>query len=130
MFFRLFLIFAIVPVIELSLLIKVGTLIGTLNTVVLVITTAMVGSYLVRMEGINVIYRFQQNMQEGIFPAEEILDGAMILVAGCLLVTPGILTDIIGFSFVFPMSRMAIKRLLRRYIDKKIATMNVRIHRP
>lgn len=130
MFFRLFLIFAIVPVIELSLLIKVGTLIGTLNTVVLVITTAMVGSYLVKMEGINVIYRFQQNMQEGIFPAEEILDGAMILVAGCLLVTPGILTDIIGFSFVFPMSRMAIKRLLRRYIDKKIATMNVRIHRP
>jgi UPF0716 protein FxsA len=117
-------------VIELSLLIKVGTLIGTLNTVVLVITTAMVGSYLVKMEGINVIYRFQQNMQEGIFPAEEILDGAMILVAGCLLVTPGILTDIIGFSFVFPMSRMAIKRLLRRYIDKKIATMNVRIHRP
>ena len=129
MFFRLFLIFAIVPVIELSLLIKVGTLIGTLNTVVLVITTAMVGSYLVRMEGINVIYRFQQNMQEGIFPAEEILDGAMILVAGCLLVTPGILTDIIGFSFVFPMSRMAIKRLLRRYIDKKIATMNVSVRR-
>ncbi len=130
MFFRLFLIFAIVPVIELSLLIKVGTLIGTLNTIILVITTAMVGSYLVRMEGINVIYRFQQNMQEGIFPAEEILDGAMILVAGALLVTPGILTDIIGFSFVFTMSRMAIKRLLRRYIDKKIATINVRIHRP
>lgn len=130
MFLRLFLIFAIVPVIELSLLIKVGTLIGTLNTVVLVIATAMVGSYLVRMEGLTVIYRFQQNMQEGIFPAEEILDGAMILVAGALLVTPGVLTDIIGFSFVFPMSRMAIKRLLRRYIDKKIATMNIRIHRP
>lgn len=130
MFLRLFLIFAIVPVIELGLLIKVGTLIGTLNTIVLVIATAMVGSYLVRMEGLTVIYRFQQNMQEGIFPAEEILDGAMILVAGALLVTPGVLTDIIGFSFVFPMSRMAIKRLLRRYIDKKIATMNIRIHRP
>ena len=130
MFFRLFLIFAIVPVIELSLLIKVGTLIGTLNTIILVIATAMVGSYLVRMEGLSVIYRFQQNMQEGIFPAEEILDGAMILVAGALLVTPGVLTDIIGFSFVFPMSRMAIKRLLRRYVDKKIATMDIRIHRP
>ena len=130
MFFRLFLLFALVPVIELALLIKVGTLIGTLNTIILVIGTAMVGSYLVRMEGLSVMYRFQQNMQEGIFPAEEILDGAMILVAGALLVTPGVLTDIIGFSFVFPMSRMAIKRLLRRYIDKKIATMDIRIHRP
>jgi len=129
MFFRLFLIFAIVPVVELALLIKVGTLIGTLNTVVLVIGTAMVGSYLVRMEGLSVFYRFQQNMQEGVFPAEEILDGAMILVAGALLVTPGVLTDIVGFSFVFPFSRMAIKRILRRYIDRRIATMDVRINR-
>jgi len=129
MFFRLFLIFAIVPVVELALLIKVGTIIGTLNTVLLVIGTAMLGSYLVRMEGLGVIYRFQQNMQEGIFPAEEILDGAMILVAGTLLVTPGILTDIVGFSLVFPFSRMAIKRVLRRYIDRRIATMDIRINR-
>jgi len=129
MFFRLFLIFAIVPVVELALLIKVGTLIGTLNTVVLVIGTAMVGSYLVRMEGLSVFYRFQQNMQEGVFPAEEILDGAMILVAGALLVTPGVLTDIVGFSLVFPISRMAIKRILRRYIDRRIATMDARINR-
>ena len=126
MFFKLFLLFTIIPVIELTILIKIGTLIGTLNTVILVIFTAVVGAYLVRMEGLGVIYRFQQNMQEGRFPAEEILDGAMILVAGALLVTPGVATDIIGFLLVFPSSRRMIKISLRRYIERRISTVNIR----
>ncbi len=126
MFFRLFLLFTIIPVIELTILIKIGTLIGTLNTVILVLFTAMAGAYLVRMEGLGVIYRFQQNMQEGRFPAEEILDGAMILVAGALLVTPGVATDIIGFLLVFPSSRRMIKISLRRYIERRIRTVNIR----
>lgn len=126
MFFKLFLLFTIIPVIELTILIKIGTLIGTLNTVMLVIFTAMAGAYLVRMEGMGVIYRFQQNMQEGRFPAEEILDGAMILVAGALLVTPGVATDIIGFLLVFPSSRRMIKISLRRYIERRISTINIR----
>ncbi len=126
MFFKLFLLFTIIPVIELTILIKIGTLIGTLNTVMLVIFTAMAGAYLVRMEGLGVIYRFQQNMQEGRFPAEEILDGAMILVAGALLVTPGVATDIIGFLLVFPSSRRVIKISLRRYIERRISTINIR----
>ena len=126
MFFKLFLLFTIIPVIELTLLIKIGTLIGTLNTVMLVIFTAVVGAYLVRMEGLGVIYRFQQNMQEGRFPGEEILDGAMILVAGALLVTPGVATDIIGFLLVFPSSRRMIKISLRRYIERRISTVNIR----
>lgn len=126
MFFKLFLLFTIIPVIELTLLIKIGTLIGTLNTVMLVIFTAVVGAYLVRMEGLGVIYRFQQNMQEGRFPGEEILDGAMILVAGALLVTPGVATDIIGFLLVFPSSRRMIKISLRRYIERRISRVNIR----
>ncbi len=126
MFFKLFLLFTIIPVIELTILIKIGTLIGTLNTVMLVMFTAMAGAYLVRMEGLGVIYRFQQNMQEGRFPAEEILDGAMILVAGALLVTPGVATDIIGFLLVFPSSRRLIKISLRRYIERRIRTVNIR----
>ena len=126
MFFKLFLLFTIIPVIELTLLIKIGTIIGTMNTVMLVIFTAVVGAYLVRMEGLGVIYRFQQNMQEGRFPGEEILDGAMILVAGALLVTPGVATDIIGFLLVFPSSRRMIKISLRRYIERRITTVNIR----
>jgi UPF0716 protein FxsA len=67
MFFKLFLIFTIVPVVELALLIKVGTLIGTLNTVLLVIGTAFAGAYLVRLEGLNVFYRFQKNLSDATF---------------------------------------------------------------
>jgi UPF0716 protein FxsA len=131
MFFKLFLIFTLVPVVELALLIKVGTLIGTLNTVVLVIGTALAGAFLVRLEGINVIYRFQRNLAEGIFPAEEILnlaegifpaeeifDGALLLVAGAVLITPGFLTDILGLLIVLAPSREVFKGLIRRYVEK------------
>lgn len=129
MLFRLFLLFTIIPVVELALLIKIGTIIGTMNTVVLVIATALLGAYLVRIEGIGVINRFQSNLTEGVFPAEEIIDGAMILIAGALLVTPGVLTDVVGFLLVFPISRRFIKRFLRVYIEKKISDKNIRIHK-
>jgi UPF0716 protein FxsA len=120
MFFKLFLIFTLVPVVELALLIKVGTLIGTLNTVVLVIGTALTGAFLVRLEGINVIYRFQRNLAEGVFPAEEIFDGALLLVAGAVLITPGFLTDILGLLIVLPHSRDVLKGLIRRYVEKNV----------
>jgi UPF0716 protein FxsA len=120
MFFKLFLIFTIVPIVELALLIKVGTLIGTLNTVLLVIGTAVVGAYLVRLEGLNVFYRFQKNLIEGIFPSEEIFDGALLLLAGAVLITPGLLTDILGLLLVFPASRKLFKELIRTKINKYI----------
>jgi UPF0716 protein FxsA len=129
MFFKLFLIFALIPVIELSLLIKIGSIIGTFNTIAIVILTAIIGAYLVKLEGLGIMYRIQQNMQEGIFPAEELINGMMILMAGALLLTPGFFTDVIGFLMVFPVSRRVIKRIARRYIEKKISSMDVRINR-
>ena len=118
MFFKLFLIFSVIPVIELVLLIKVGSLIGTLNTISIVILTALIGAYMVKLEGIGVLYRMQRDMSQGIFPAEELMNGVMILVAGALLLTPGFFTDVLGFLMVFPASRGAIKKLLRRYIER------------
>jgi UPF0716 protein FxsA len=129
MFFKLFLIFALIPVIELSLLIKIGSIIGTFNTIAIVILTAIIGAYLVKLEGLGIMYRIQQNMQEGIFPAEELINGMMILMAGALLLTPGFFTDVIGFLMVFPVSRRVIKRIARHYIEKKISSMDVRINR-
>jgi len=129
MFFKLFLIFTVVPVIELALLIKIGTVIGTLNTIMLVIFTAMLGAYLVKMEGIGVITRFQQNMMEGRFPAEEIFDGALILIAGALLVTPGVTTDMIGFLLVIPASRLIIKQYLKKYIQYRMSITDIHIRR-
>ena len=127
MFFKLFLIFALIPVIELALLIKVGSLIGALNTIIIVILTAMIGAYLVRLEGLGVMYRIQKNMQEGIFPAEELINGAMILVAGAMLLTPGFFTDIIGFLMVFPVSREFIKKIARRHIKKQMNSNEIEI---
>jgi UPF0716 protein FxsA len=129
MFFKLFLIFAVIPLIELGILIKIGTHIGTLNTISLVILTAAIGAYMVRLEGIGVMSRIQQNMQEGQFPAEELINGAMVLVAGALLLTPGVFTDVIGFLMVIPVSRNVIKRLIKQYIEKNISSGDIHINR-
>ena len=128
MFFKLFLIFAVVPMIELALLIKIGSFIGIFNTITIVILTAIIGAYMVRLEGLGVMYRIQKNMQEGIFPAEEMINGTMILIAGALLLTPGFFTDIIGFIMVFPFSREYIKKIAKRYIKKKMNPDEIDIH--
>lgn len=129
MFFKLFVVFAVTSLVELGILIKIGTYIGTLNTILLVVLTAAVGAYMVRMEGISVLARIQQHMQHGQFPAEELIDGAMILVAGAFLLTPGILTDTVGFLMVIPVSRNIIKKGIRQYIEKKISSGDIHINR-
>jgi len=129
MFFKLFLLFTLIPVIELSLLIEIGSYIGILNTVIIVILTAIIGAYMVRMEGMGVMYRIQKNMQEGRFPGEELISGAMILVAGALLLTPGFFTDVIGFLMVIPVSRNYIGNLIRKYIEKNMSNNDIHINR-
>ena len=129
MFIKLFLLFTIIPVIELTLLIKVGSFIGALNTVIIVILTALIGAYMVKLEGIGVMSRIRRSMEEGVFPAEELIDGMMILVAGTLLLTPGFFTDLIGFLIVFPVSRAFIKKIAKRYIRKKINPNEIEINR-
>ncbi len=127
MFFNLFLLFAVIPVIELAILIKIGSYFGVFNTVVIVILTAMIGAYMVRLEGISVLTRLQNNMQQGIFPADELIGGAMILVAGALLLTPGFFTDILGFLMVFPLSRNFITKYVKQYIEKKVSPNDIHI---
>ncbi len=128
MFFKLFLVFIILPIIELALLIRIGILIGVFYTIVLIFITAIVGSFMVRREGLSVLYRFQENFARGVFPAEELFDGALILIAGALLITPGILTDFIGFLLVFSPSRAVIKHWIKGYIRKKIGSGDIHIH--
>jgi len=129
MFFKLFFLFTLIPVIELALLIEIGSKIGILNTVVVVILTAIIGAYMVRTEGMGVMYRIQQNMKDGMFPGEELISGAMILVAGALLLTPGFFTDIIGFLMVIPVSRKYIGDIIKKYIEKKMSNDEIHINR-
>lgn len=117
MFFYLLFLFTVVPIVELYLLIRVGQYLGALTTVMIVIFTGMVGAYLARMEGLRVLLGVQRDMQEGRMPAEKLLDGFLILIGGILLITPGILTDIVGFLLVIPASRALIKVWVRRRIQ-------------
>ena len=129
MFFKLFLIFTLIPVIELSLLIKVGGYIGVMNTIMIVILTAIAGAYMVRSEGIGVMSRIQRNMQEGIFPGDEMMSGMMILIAVALILTTGFFTDLIGFLMVIPVSREFIKGLVKQYINKHMSSDDFHIDR-
>ena len=122
---KLLLLFIIVPLMELALLIKLGSLIGVLDTILLIIFTGAAGAILVRAAGIQCLFTVRQQLQSGMFPADELCNGLLILIAGALLITPGLLTDIAGFALLVPPVRAVIKTRLRAYLEKKAATAQV-----
>lgn len=131
MLFKLFLAFALIPVAEIYLLIKVGNHIGALNTVILVIATAFAGAYLARLQGMQTMYRVRASLEQGLMPAEAMLDALLIFVAGIVLLTPGFLTDAMGLLLLIPETRFVFKRYLRRKLDRWIQDQNIHInHQP
>lgn len=116
MFLRLLILFTLVPVIELALLIELGESIGVLPTVGLVLTTGALGAMLARSQGSLAWYRLRTSLSQGTFPGEELLNGVLILAGGLLLLTPGMLTDLIGFAALIPGSRHIIKAYIKRRI--------------
>nr|MBD3245607.1 membrane protein FxsA [Candidatus Omnitrophota bacterium] len=113
MFGYLLLLFTLVPLIELALLIQIGQYIGTLNTVLLVIVTGVCGAYLARAQGFILIRDIRRELDQGIMPAERMLEGVIVLASGVVLLTPGILTDILGFLGLIPVTRQVLKRWLK-----------------
>ena len=102
------LLFIVIPFIEIMLILRVSDQIGGLYTILLVLGTAVLGINLLKRQGFSTLMRFQERLQRGEIPAQEILEGMMIAFAGALLLTPGFLTDTIGFSLLFPPIRRAI----------------------
>lgn len=129
MFFKLFFLFAVIPIAELYFLIKIGGVIGAFNTVLIIFLTAGIGAYLARSQGFIVFNRINQALQEGRSPARELLDGLFVLLGGFTLLTPGFITDLIGISMLIPLSRTFYIRLARRLIQSKIETGEWRINR-
>ena len=125
---RLFLLFTVVPLLELYILIKIGGYIGAFPTVGLVILTALLGFVLARFEGLRTLQQIRQSLSQGIVPAEEMVDGVLIFVGGILLIIPGVLTDLFALVLLIPYTRTIFKRWLRRRFDRMIATGNVRLH--
>ena len=129
MFLRLFLLFTVVPAIELYLIIKVGQAIGAANTIWLIIFTGILGAYYARQQGFRVVSNIQWKMQQGQVPGDDLVNGAMLLVGGALLITPGFITDFLGFSLIFPPTREAIKVAVKRGIEKRIREGRIRVQK-
>jgi UPF0716 protein FxsA len=118
MFGKLFLLFVLVPVAEIYLLVTVGGAIGAFPTVALVILTALAGAHLARMQGLSTMLRIRENLDQGFMPAEDLLDGVLIFLAGIVLLTPGFLTDIAGLLILLPATRNLFKQWLRKKFDE------------
>lgn len=116
MFQLLFVLFIIIPIIEISVIIQVGDVLGMWPTVALVIFSAWLGAKYVRQQGLSTLQSVQTKMAQGEMPSGEIVTGLMLLVAGVLLVTPGFVTDVFGLSLLIPQVRQAISAQVQKHI--------------
>lgn len=119
MLFYLILAFTIIPIIELAILIKVGQHIGALNTISIVILTGIAGAFLAKSQGLITLYRIQEDMEIGKMPTDKLFDGILILAGGILLLTPGLITDGIGFLMLIPLTRKLIKGWIKGWLKKQ-----------
>jgi UPF0716 protein FxsA len=111
-FQSIFLIVLLIPFVEIYLLLKVGGIIGALPTIFLVVFTAALGAWLLRQQGFATFQRLQANLAQGTIPAYEMIEGPIILVGGLLLLTPGFITDILGFACLIPQLRRKIAQYI------------------
>ncbi len=127
MLFGLFFLFTLVPLVELYLLIWLGTYIGAVDTIAIVIGTGVAGGLLAKSQGLAVFDRMRAELNRGRLPAESLFDGLLILIAGAMLITPGLLTDGLGLLLLIPWSRQAFKSWLKRKIQEKISEGKIHI---
>lgn len=105
----LFVVFLVVPIVELAVIIQVGQVIGTWNTIAVLLLVSFGGAWLVKHEGLAVVQRFRQQIAAGHVPGRELADAVLILLAGALLLTPGFVTDILGLLLLLPPIRSVIR---------------------
>ena len=121
MFKILVTVFVLVPLLEIYLLIKVGTFIGAVPTLLLILFTAILGAFLLRLQGLQTLARIRETTDKGELPAEPLIEGLILLVAGMLLLTPGFFTDTLGFiCLVPPLRNLLAKYLLRGFFASRI----------
>ena len=124
----LVLLFIVLPAAELMLLLKIGARIGAMPTFALIVVTGIVGASLARQQGLSVIHRLQTDLGQGRVPAGPLADGVIILVAGALLVTPGVITDVVGFLCLIPACRALARALAMRWFRSAVKRGTVHTH--
>jgi len=111
--------FVVVPLVEIYVLIQIGQVIGAWTTILLLVADSVLGGYLIKREGSRAWQALRAALQSHKMPARELADGALILIGGTLLLTPGFLTDVVGFFLILPFTRPVARRLLTEFITKK-----------
>lgn len=125
---RLFLLFIVLPAVELALLIEIGRYAGTLATLGLIVVTGALGAAMARHQGLRVLADVQRALADGRLPAGSMMDGVLILLAAAVLVTPGVLTDAFGFLCLTPGFRSLVKREMQRRFERAVAEQRVHLH--
>ena len=115
----IFLAFIIIPIIEISIFITIGSNIGILNTIAIILLTALIGIFLVRKRGLSLLFDAQSNLSQGIMPTEEIKGGIFLLISGLLLITPGFFTDCIGFAIFLKPVQSFISLKAKNYFQSR-----------
>jgi UPF0716 protein FxsA len=111
--------FIVVPIVELYVIIQIGSLIGVWPTIALLLADALLGSLLLRHQGRGAWRRFNAALAERRFPGREVADGLLIAIGGTLLLTPGFVTDIFGLILLIPPTRAIVRRLMRGYVGRR-----------
>lgn len=116
-------VFILVPVTELYLLLKLGSVIGLGWTLLLILTTAFVGMTLLRSQGLATLFRAGERMRQGEIPMQELAEGFLLALAGALLITPGLLTDVVGFTLLAPIARRLFARRVSQILERQTLHM-------
>lgn len=125
MFKKLLLVFIVIPLIELYIILKVGNAVGFTNTLFSIILLGIIGAYLAKKQGLMVVNKVQQQLSQGLIPGNELLDGLIILAAALLLITPGLLTDLVGILLLVPFFRSKIRKYLKKLLRKWLESGHV-----
>ncbi len=112
----LLLLFIVMPILEMWLLITIGGYIGALSTILLVLLTAVIGIALLRVQGFTTLWRGREKLKQGELPAQEMVEGLVLAISGALLLTPGFITDAVGFAGLLPLSRAAMVKLFLKRV--------------
>ncbi len=127
MFLRLFLLFTLIPLVELYLLLKIGSIIGAVNTILLVVVTGVLGAYLAQLEGLRTLEKIRLLTARGEIPGDPLIDAMLILVAGFVLITPGVLTDLLGFLMLIPATRAAFRKWVKERMESRFSASHTTV---
>lgn len=127
MFYKLLLLFTLGPLIEIYVLIEIGKLIGTAETIALVVLTGIAGAALAKSQGFIILQRIRFELTQGELPGDELINGLCVLIGGAFLITPGIISDVMGFILILPATREVIKAFLKRKTERMLRDGTFRI---